>query len=152
MTDRPDGPDFSHLRALHFKDLERRIAGGEVVPAEELAHLVRKRKGLAVPDAVIEHMCAHLAGEVARPRGRPRENPIETHKRNLFATALYRLLRTAGSLEEQTELAEAWLGEGHADIAPDATLAERAARIAAKLFLSGEESWRTLQNLASSQK
>lgn len=144
-----DETDFSHLAKLHFGGAERTIRDGGDIPAKELAILVRSCGDTLIPASVIEHMCAHLDGEVSKRKGRPAKDEHQTWRRDIIVTAEYRRLLgvlQAGSLS--TEDIEVY---GPAEPS-DATPAEQAARLVAGMFLNGAESWHSVQNIASSQK
>ena len=142
MTDKTSDP-FRHIRKLHFVLTERKIAAGEYIAPDDLAELVRRRGENAVPDSVIEHMCAHLAGEIAAPRGRKPLLEIFIRQRNMLIAGEYRRLKTllaGGVLSPEDE--ELYRPEASDDV--DRPPAERAARLVAGLFLDGPESWRAV--------
>lgn len=150
MTDKTSDP-FGYIRALHFQGVEERIAKGQYVSAEQLADLVRTRGDVPVPDGVIDYMCQHLAGEIKKPRGRPAMSDIEDKRRKMFVKHEYpRLLGVLQKGELSPEDLELY-GEEE-ESALKATPSERAARLVAKVFLSGPESWKQVRNIAASKK
>lgn len=150
MTEKTD-PSFAYLKQLHFQGAEKQIADGEYIPPEELAHLIRTRGAVEIPGALLDHVCAHLSGDVPKPRGRPKQPEIETRKLNMLIGAEYRrLLLILQDGELPAGDVEIYGSEDAAY--PSMTPAERAARLVAGVFYHGAESWRSVQNIVSSQK
>ncbi len=152
MTEETEDPKFEHLRTLHFGGVQRAIAEDKFVSTKDLASLIRSRGDIEVPDDVLAYVCRHLAGEIRKSSGRPNYGEIETKKRNMMIAREYkRLLNVlrAGSLSTQDV---GIYGTEDRSVVQDLTSAVRAARLVAGLFLSGAESWRSVQNIASSQK
>jgi hypothetical protein len=155
MTDETENggkPDFSYLKALHFKGVEKDLEAGRYISAPDLARLIRSRGDVPIPDRVLEYACAHLAGEVARPKGRPAHEPISLRIRKMIISAEY--LRLLGVFEESSLSPEDIEEYGSEDNPHDEarTPAERAARLVAARFWDGAESWRTVQNISSEYK
>jgi len=152
MTEKADPPEhasFDQLRKLHFGGVERDIRDGRHVDPVQLARLVRARGDVGVPDAVIEYMCAHLAGEISPPRGRPSDDPIEERRLDMIIHAEYQ--RLAHALKEGGLSADDLQKYGPEDnpYEESRTPAERAARLVAALYWDGAESWKTIRNISS---
>lgn len=135
--------DFSHLEKLHFGGIERKLAAGEYVSGDELADALRDNPGQPIPEAVLDYVCLTLEGKVAKPRGRTALPEIEKRYRAMILSDHYH--KCLKSLRD----CEAKAGKSAKG---DMTPAERAARMTAKMFLGGEESWRTVQNIVSARK
>ena len=148
-ADPPEGASFDQLRRLHFGGVERDIREGRYVDPVQLARLVRARGDVGIPDAVIEYMCAQLAGEISQPRGRPPDDPIEERRLDMIIHAEY--LRLAVALKEGGLSADDLQNYGPEDnpYEENRTPAERAARLVAARYWDGAESWKTIRNISS---
>lgn len=142
---------FRHIKALHFESAKKKIANGEYISAEELVHLIQTRDEVEVPQAILDYVCAHLVGDVEKPKGRPKFPDVYVNRRNMMIAAEYRkLLSRLQSGELSPDDIKIYGDEPAKNKA--FTPSERAARMVAKLFLYGEESWQRARNIASSQK
>lgn len=148
-ADPPKGASFNELRRLHFGGVERDIREGRYVDPAQLAELVRARGDVGIPDAVIEYMCAHLAGEISPPRGRPSADPIEERKLDMIIHAEYQ--RLSRVLKSGSLSADDFQTYGPEDnpYEESRTPAERAARLVAARFGYGPESWKTILNIST---
>ncbi|MEL7110219.1 MAG: hypothetical protein AAGL99_13215 [Pseudomonadota bacterium] len=150
MTEKSD-PLFSHIKAMHFDGPKKQIANNEYISAEDLAELIKNRGDVPVPDAVLDYVCKHLAGEIPKPKGRRPLPEAYIRQQNMIIGSEYRRLfevLQAGDLSAEDEIL---YGEEDPNQVT-ATPAERAARLVAKTFLYGADSWRTVQNIAASHK
>ncbi len=158
MAKKADSPSrapdqmFAHLDELHLKGIERRVAEGEYVSAEELVAALRKHGSRPLPPAVLEYLCRLLEGKVAKPKGRKALPSVEKRHRRMIVRHFY--LRNLAWLQDRKAR------YGHLDGWPSIRQAkwwqgppnERAARMVAERISYGAESWRDIQNEASSQK
>lgn len=152
MTEKTEDTSFSYLKTLHFGGVLKSIENGGYVSPLELALLIRTRDNIAVPDEVLDHIAVHLAGEAKKPKGRPADNSITRNRRDMFIAVEYSRLLTvlqAGYLSaDDIEM----YGEEEAEAERDFPPSVRAARLVARLFLSGAESHQRVLNIASSNK
>lgn len=151
---RSQPPDqmFAHLNELHLVGIERRVAAGEYVSAEELAATLRKHGARPIPPSVLEYLCRLLEGKVDKPKGRKALPAALKHRRRMFMRYFYQRYLTwlqnrearYGHLEGWPRIRQAgwWRGPPN----------ERAARMVAERFSYGAESWHTVQNDISSRK
>src|SRR3990167_10105345 len=148
-ADPPEGASFDQLRRLHFGGVERDIREGRHIDPVQLARLVRARGDVGVPEAVIDYLCAHLAGEISPPRGRPSDDPSEERKLEMVIHAEYQ--RLANALKEGGLSADDLQTYGPEDnpYEESRTPAERAARLVAARYWDGAESWKTIRNISS---
>ena len=153
MTDKSDQSKFADVRAIHFRNAERRIEQGQYVSAEELADLLRKRGDVLVPGSVLDYVASHLAGDVLKSRGRKKLNEAGLARHHLVIRGEYkRLLASFEAGEDLSEADREVYDDAAADVPTDATPARRAARLVATVWYHGPESWKTVQNIASSRK
>ena len=143
---------FAHLDELHLVGIENRVAKGEYVSAGELAAALRKHGSRPIPSCVLEYLCRLLEGKVTKPKGRKALPILEMRRRRMVIGHFYRRYLTwlrnrkarYGHLDGWPRIRQAswWRGPPN----------ERAARMVALQFGYGAESWRCVQNIASSQK
>lgn len=114
---------FAYLHELHLVGIEKSIAKGEYVSAEDLAAALRKHGSRPISHSVLDYLCRHLEGKIAKPKGRK---------------ARY------GHLDGWSGIRGAswWHGPPN----------ERAARMVAQRVGHGAEAWRAIQNEVSSQE
>jgi len=151
-SSRKSGSMFSYLDELHLGGIEEKIRDGQFVDGEELARALQAHGLRAPSDVVLAYLCQYLRGKVKRPRGRPRPSDLDRRYRDMVVSGSYR--RNLAWLEKRKNSdgdnmgwsllqgADFWQG----------TRAEKAARMVARRFLGGAESWRRVQNIASSHK
>lgn len=138
--------DFSHLDEFHLGGIERQLAAGAYVELEELEKALRKHGERPIPPIVADYHRRLLAGEVRRPRGR-KPPPVPLRRT--------RAMLVHGSYQSRLRYLEAcWAHYGRPKswTKGDPTPAEISARLVAKRFLSGEKSWRTVQNISSAYR
>lgn len=138
--------DFSHLNAFHLGGVERDINAGKYVEPGELAEALRKHGELPISPEVMDYLCRFLEGRVQKPKGRKPWPDVEKRRFHMVCRGLYRIY-----LDHLTERKRQY-GHPAGWTNLDGTPAEIAARIVAKRFLYGAESWRRIQNIASSHK
>jgi len=138
--------DFSHLNNLHMGGIERDLKAGKYVEPEVLAAALRKHGSQPIPPEVLDYLCRFLEGSVPIPKGR---KPWPKFDRQRFETLVAGLYRRY--LERLTDRKRLY-GQPAGWTKLDGTPAEVAARIVAKRFMYGAESWRRVQNIASSRK
>ena len=140
---------FAYLGDHHLGGIERCIAAGAYVDGSELASSLRNHGTRPIPTAVMDYLCRFLEGFFSKPRGRkgwqgwPR---AERLKLDMIVTGSYRR-----NLKRLTDRRDRY-GHPAGWTRLEGTPGEIAARIVAKQFLFGEESWRSVQNIASSRK
>lgn len=137
---------FAYLDELHLGGIERQLAAGEYVDGSELAAALRRHELRPIPPKVLDYVCRLLEGKVPKPNGRKPLPRVEVDRGDMIIRGLYRIYLSR--LKERTQL----YGRPAGWTKLDGTAAEIAARIVAKRFLYGPESWRTVQNIASSRK
>ncbi len=126
--------------------LEGRIVAGEYIDSAELASLLRQHGSSPIPDSVLDYVCKHLEGTIAKPKGRRPMSEFESRRSKMIVAGLYHLyLDYLTHRKSRYGVPAGWTRS-------DYTPAELAARIVAKKVLYGEESWRSVQNIASSHK
>lgn len=137
---------FAYLDELHLVGIEKEIAADKYVSAADLSSALRKHGSRPIPSAVLDYLCDLLEGKVRKPKGRPGRPAFEIRRWHMVIRGLYKLRQR-------------WLNErkrryGHPAgwTNLDMAAAEIAARLVAKYYLSGPESWRRVQNIASSHK
>lgn len=140
--------DFSYLASDPAASLARRLDRSEYVSGEDLAIFVEEHGEKPIPPTIRNHLCQILRGKIGKPNGRPALHPILRNFRDMVVAGQYhRHRRMLSCIERQankrsiTKLSTVGM-----------TLAERAARLVAARYLDGEESWRQVQNIASSRK
>lgn len=140
---------FAHLDELHLGGVERKIENGVFVGGTELADALRHHGPRPIPDAVLDYLCRYLRGEVKRPGGRPTMPEVERRRLEMFVRWTYR--RNLAWLQKRRKR------YGHLDGWPRirgtdfwrGPPSEKAARMAARRFWHGAESWRTVVNRSS---
>lgn len=143
---------FAHLRELAMCKVESFLDRGRYVDGADLAAALREQAGKPIPPKVLDHLCRYLEGKVAKPRGRKAVPGAEKHWRLMFVRHHYRRnlswlqarKKRYGGLDGWPSIQQAdwWQGPPN----------ERAARMAARRWLYGAESWRRVHNLISSRK
>lgn len=135
-----------NIEILPYSLTRHLLDRGDYVDGTTLAKELEENRDEVIPPDILDYLCCFLRGEVGPPRGRPpqdrhikwlRESVIRYHYRRIVPYLTYRKRRygkPAGWLKRR------------------GTPAELAARLVAKRWHYGEESWRTVQNIASSQK
>lgn len=143
---------FAHLRVLEMKWVQHSLERAEYVDGDRLAVALREQAGKPVPPAVLDYLCRFLEGKISKPKGR-KPVPIGEQRRtqmlvrysyNRYLEWLKARKKRYGDLEGWSLIQGAnwWQGPPH----------ERAARMAARRWLYGAESWRHVHNLLSSSK
>lgn len=143
---------FAHLDELHLVGIEKSIAKGEYVSAEDLAAALRKHGSRPISHSVLDYLCRHLEGKIPKPKGRKALPPLEKRQVRTFLRYLYR--------RNLTWLQGRKARYGHLDGWPGIHGAswwhgppnERAARMVAQRVGHGAEAWRAIQNEVSSQE
>ena len=144
--------EFAHLRVFEMKWVQHSLERGKYVDGDRLAAALREQAGKPIPPAVLDYLCRFLEGKVSKPKGRKSVPLSEQHRTQMLVRYSYnRYLewikarkKRYGNLEGWSFIKEAnwWQGPPH----------ERAARMAARRWLHGAESWRSVHNLLSSSK
>jgi hypothetical protein len=140
---------FSYLNELHLGGIQRRIAAGDYVDGAELAAALREHGARPLPPDVLNYLCRLLEDDVPKPKGRKgwkNAPPADELRYNMVVRGLYK--RHLDRLTERTHR----YGKPAGWTKLDGSAGKIAARIVAKRYLSGAESWRTVQNIASSRK
>jgi hypothetical protein len=145
-TDSGKAPNFDYLNELHLVGIEESVAAGKYVSAEDLSSALRKHGARPISPAVLDYLCNMLEGNVAKPKGRKGLPEFEARRWHMVIRGHYQNRRRW--LEERKDR----YGHPTGWTKLDGTAAEIAARIVAKRWLSGPDSWRTVQNIASSRK
>lgn len=145
--DRNENPGrFAYLDELHLGGIERSIAAGEYVDGIELAAALRKHGSRPIPSAVLDYLCQYLEDAINKPKGRKPWPKADRHRLDMIVSGLYhRYLDHLTDRKRRYGHPAGWTGF-------DFTPAEIAARLVARRFHYGEESWRTIQNIASARK
>ena len=138
--------DIREVPGYYLARIEGYIASGRFVDGPELAHALRGNGFRPMTAPVLDYLCRYLEGKVERPKGRKPDDPLVTRRRNMVIRGYYRYYK-----EYLTERKHRY-GKPAGWTKYDCPPAEIAARMVAKLYLSGEESWRSVQNIDSSQK
>ena len=153
-SDQPDKPGskFAYLDELHLVDIERRVTKGNYVNPEELASSLRKHGQRPIPPKTLEHLCRHLEGKVPAPKGRKALPEMAKRRQVMILRYFYqrnlawlqRRKKRYGHLNGWPSIRQTdwWQGPPH----------QRAARMVAKRYYHGAESWRSIINMTSSQK
>ena len=145
-------PRFAHLNELHLGDIERRIAKGEYVSAEDLAAALRKHGSRPISPCVLDYLCRFLEGKVIAPKGRKALPKFQRLRNRLILLGMYRpYLSWLRRRKRRDQHLEGWPIIREADFwkgPPN----EIAARMVARRVGYGAESWRRVQNLISSRK
>ncbi|WP_300395757.1 hypothetical protein [Henriciella sp.] len=148
MTDKSDQSKFANVRAIHFRNAERRIEQGQYVSAEELADLLRKRGKVPPPGLVIEYIAKHLAGEIRKPSGRRKRHEETVARQRMIMRFEYkRLLALFQTGQTLSEPDQELYGEAATKVPANAPPAQRAARLVASIWGHGPESWKDIQNI-----
>jgi hypothetical protein len=137
---------FAYLDDLHLGGIERQLAAGEHVEAAELVFALRKHGQRPIPPVVLDYICRMLEGRVRKPKGRRAQPELVRRRLRMLIGGIYR--DYLARLEERRHKFGAPAGWTRLEYSPG----ELAARIVAKNYLGRPESWRTVQNIASSRK
>ena len=138
--------DFSYLRELEMKGVELALKRGDYVDEKWLVKALRANAGKPIPEAVLDYLCRFLEGAIDRPMGRKPVSKLERDRFNGIIAGHYR--RYGEYLTGRKQRYGHHAGWTKSEYAP----AEMAARLVARYYYYGEESWRTVQNIASSSK
>ncbi len=125
--------------------LEGRIVAGEYIDSAELASLLRQHGSRPITESVLEYVCGHLEGTVERPKGRKPQPALERQRLNMIISGVYQ--NYFDHLSDRAGRYGHPAGWTNLDYTP----AELAARLVARRFHYGEQSWRTVQNIASTR-
>lgn len=138
--------DVVVLDGSHMDNIEKRIKLGEEVDGSEIIEALGGIKNRSVSKIVLEHLRLMLDDSVPKPKGRKSKPKTLARRYNMIIGGCYR--------KYLSKLTERKYRHGNpagwTDL--DGTPAEIAARIVARRFSYGEESWRSVQNIASSYK
>ena len=153
-TSRPAGKvkfkfDFTGCTIRH---VEEKLEEGAYVDADLLIEGLRDNDGHGLPPIVLDYVCRFLKGEVKKPRGRKELPPTLASTRDLIFTGLYQRYytwlknrkRRYGHLNGWSLIREADFWQGPPN--------EIAARMLARKFSYGADSWRSVRNIISSSK
>lgn len=125
--------------------LEGRISAGEYIDSAELASLLRQHGSRPITESVLEYVCGHLEGSVERPKGRKPQPALERQRLDTIISGVYQnYLNHLLNRTHRYGQPAGWTSLGY-------TPAELAARLVARRFHYGEQSWRTVQNIASTR-
>ena len=125
--------------------LEGRISTGDYIDSSELASLLRQHGSRPIPEPVLEYICGHLEGTIEKPKGRKPMPAVERQRLDTIISGLYQIY-----LDHLSERARRYgIPAGWTNLTY--TPAELAARLVARRFHYGEQSWRTVQNIASTR-
>lgn len=143
---------FDHLSKFAFAGLKQKLAEGGYVSGKDLAAALRRFGDRVLDPTVREYIAQHLEGAIAPPKGRRPLPPIDRRLRDMLVRGCYRraqawlhgrgIRRAEDGGWRQIKGADFWQG----------TASEIAARMVARRWLSGVESYRTVQNIAASQE
>ena len=118
------------------------MESGEI-SGSELADVLRCEASGAIPDVLLDYLCRFITGNVNKPRGRRPLPRIVKRQIDMAITGFYsRYTQKLIERKAREGHAAGWI---HLTYSPS----ELAARIVAKNFHYGEESWRSVQNIAS---
>ena len=123
--------------------ITKRIQSGDYVGAAELADVLRSEFVGKIPDVLLEYLCQFLTGNVKKPRGRPPLLPVDKRLQRMVIKGVYRQYTDRLIRRQSREGRPA----GWTDL--PYTPAEMAARIVARNWYYGEESWRSVQTISS---
>lgn len=140
------------IRELHMVRIQSMLEKGEHVDGDLLATALRDDGDKPIPPDVLEYLCRFIEGKEKMPRG-PKKIPegyvrqnttILSHFYARYLQWLKARKKRYGQLDGWPSIREAdfWQGPPH----------EIAARMVARKFRNGAESWRTIHNRNSSQK
>ena len=152
--DRTDSPGnrFPHMKVDHLHGLAERITAGEFIDGPELAERLRGHSFQPIPDTVLDYLCRYLEGTIEKPKGRKPASQLERRRLNMIIGGVYRnYLAFLAERKRRYGHPVGWLKRCSTPSSPllDRPPAEIAARLVARKFLHGEESWRTVQNISS---
>lgn len=137
------GNRFAHLEVDHLAGLVERITAGEYIDGRELAERLRNHGSRPIPETVLDHICRHLDDTVTKPKGRKSLPTLDRSRRDMIIGGLYR--RYLAYLTERERRYGHHAGWTKGEYPPG----ETAARLVARFYYYGEESWRSVQNIAS---
>ena len=143
---------FAHLNGLHLGGIERSIAKGDYVSAEDLAATLRKHGSRPIPPSVLDYLCRLLEGKVAKPKGRDALPELDKRRRRWKLRNFYqRNLTWLQGRKARYGHLDGWPAIREADFWKG-PLNEIATRMVARRVGYGAESWRRVQNDISSRK
>ena len=142
-------PKAGQSRRQHFGETRRylehiaeRMESGDI-SGSELADVLQREGSGAIPDVLLDYLCRFVTGNIKKPRGRPPLPRIGKRQFDMVITGFYsRYTQKLIKRKVREGRAAGWT---HMTYSPS----ELAARIVAKNFYYGEESWRSVQNIAS---
>ena len=148
---RPKVPNSKsqHLGETHRRYLghiTKRIQSGDFISGPELADVLRREDPGEIPDVLLDYLCKFLAGNIKPPRGRQPLPPVDKRQRDMIVNGLYRRY-TENLIKRKAREGHA-AGWTHLRYPP----AELAARIVARYYYYGEDSWRSVQTLSSAYR
>ena len=136
-------PHSGNTCHCHLEHVTKRIESGDNVGGSELADILRSEAAGEIPDIVLEYLCQFLTGNVEKPRGRPPWPPVDKRRHHMIIYVAYRRYTDRLIKRQSREGRTA----GWTDL--PYTPAEMAARIVARNWYYGEESWRSVQTISS---
>jgi hypothetical protein len=149
MADEGSGDDASRLRfnfgRFELGGIERKLKAGEHVDGEELAEALERYGAQPLPPAVLEYVCKLLRGQINAPRGRKPDPALLKRELDMVIGHQYRRCLRIFQWRKSRGVKLICSGQ-------KCTPAEAAARWVARKYLYGPESWRSVQNIASSRK
>ena len=121
----------------------KRIQSDNYVGGAELADVLRSEFVGKIPDVLLEYLCQYLTGNVKKPRGRRPLLLIYKLQQRMVINGFYRQYTDRLIKRQSREGCPA----GWTELLY--TPAEMAARIVARRWYHGEESWRSVQTISS---
>ena len=144
-------PKFK-IRVLHMDRVHLMLERGEYVDGELLAEALRDHGDQPVPPDVLNYLCRFLEGKAKKPRGRKPIPEFHVRWKQMKMKAHYeRYLEWLQARKKRLGHLNGWPRIREADFwqgPPN----EIAARMVARRYLDGTESWRDVQNKISSRK
>lgn len=134
---------FAHLQIDYLADIAERVASGAYIDGPELAERLRGHGSQPIPDKVLDYLCRYLEGTIDKPKGRKALPEFERRRQDMIVRRLYR------RYFEYLTARKGRYGQPAGWTNLDYPSGEMAARLVAKRWLYGEESWHTVQNIAS---
>lgn len=137
---------------LWMEIVQSELENGEYVDGKRLADALQDNRDEPVPPEVLDYLCQFLEGQVKKPRGRKKIPPSVVRYYNMILRGFYdRYLEWLTVRKKRYGHLQGWAPVRDADFwqgPPN----EKAARMVARKFSYGAESWRTVHNRISSQK
>lgn len=143
--DRKDSPRnrFADMEVDYLTGLEKRITAGVYIDGPEIAERLRGHGSRPIPDTVLDYLCRYLEGTIDKPKGRKPLPKLERRRLDMIIGGLYR--RYFETLMERKRRCGHHAGWTNLEYPPG----EMAARLVARYYYYGEDSWHTVQNIAS---